>query len=425
MQRVTDRPGNWTGIYYEREAGGGLARFRVIANGGGRRESAWYPLTTALREMQDWRKDTAARLRLETPKKARASHGTFEGDARRYLKIAPVEDMYSRTRHIEWWIARFGQKRSLTITSPDVWEGRKVLIEEPSKFKQTKKRLPRGVDRHVLDEHKQRIPVFRSASQVNQHLRALSNFFAVMYPRAHNPVRGVAEVEEPEPEARGLEAAVVEAIFAKMPDRGRGAKGEDRPEVSIGKLWLQAEYYCGLTHAQLERVKPETEIDWTAGTFRTQRRRKGKGVPGEWKPIAPKGMAALKALHALGVLGTPRSASSFRKQFMAAARRAGYTADVTPYDLRHSYGSRIYEATGGDRQKVQQLLQQRDPRTTDRYLLTVKVRVLKRVTDRLHGGALPEEAPARRDLPSRENDAWPGTRSPEADDEDALAGGFE
>lgn len=389
MRRVDDRPGDWSGIFYETNADGRQARFRVIAHGGGERKSEWFSLSTPLKKMQDWRKDAAAAL--HTKRKPRASRGTFEGDARRYLRaVTNLDDYRTRVQHIEEWIAIFGTRRRESIRAADIREQRNRWLEQPYAFKQTRRRLARGVDPHILDGAGERIPLFYSASAINQRLRALSNLWTVLEPDAPNPVRHVPEVEEPEPVARGIPREDVERIFAHIPDRGWPEKrGAPRPPYSIAKWWLRALYYGGLTHAQLERVDPETEIDWDNAAFRTKRRRKGKGVRGDWKPIMKEGMIALWMLQACGALGRKRSSTAPRRAFIRAAKAAGYEGKFTPYDLRASFAGWMFETTR-DKQLVQMLLQHGDDRTTDRYMETAKFRVLKRAVDEAAQAEPPE-----------------------------------
>lgn len=76
-------------------------------------------------------------------------------------------------------------------------------------------------------------------------------------------------------------------------------------------------------------------------------RLKGKGRPGKWHPLTPKGVAALEAFRAAKAFGA-FSTSSARKSLHTAidavneerrAKRRPILPRFRPYDLRHSFAS--------------------------------------------------------------------------------------
>lgn len=360
------RDPGFTGIYDEGKS------YRVVASGGrGKQEKTWFPKCTPLSVMQAWRADKAAKLRTE--KKQRANRGTFEGDARRYLRtVAAMPDIDGRTLHIEEWIALFGTRRRDSITSAEIRARRDKLMTEPYR-----------VD--VDPDTGERTEYFYAASSINHRLRALSNLFTVLDGvNAENPVREVPEVDEPARQAKGLDYAAIEAILAQMPDRGsvrtprpKGFKrkkgARPRPDVSITKAWVRAQAYCGLEHSDLEQIQPE-DVNWDAGTIPPRRRNKGAGVEGEELPLLPEGKAALWKLVELGVLGKPRSKSSVWKSFNRAAKKAGYP-QANLKTLRHSFGTLIYEVTG-DIKMVQKFLRQSTTKMAEFYALAAQRKVL-------------------------------------------------
>ena len=86
-------------------------------------------------------------------------------------------------------------------------------------------------------------------------------------------------------------------------------------------------------------------------------------------------------MHAFG---KKFSTSSLHKSWLLAQANAGSspeggsTVPVRPYDLRHSFGSAVYAASG-DQYAVQQLLGHAQSRTTERYTLAAVSGRLKAV----------------------------------------------
>jgi integrase len=347
----------WQGI--RRHGAGWEAEVRVTGHPPARQQFA---LTTEISEIQRWRRDTKTLLRAQKPK---ATSGTFAWDAKRYLDAKKESaGIKTRTRHVNLWVAEFGQlprsaikpymilairDRWLTIGPQRVWRrwkadnieksgGRWVEIEKPL-----------------------------SPSAVNKRLRVLRNLFTVLDGKhAPNPVAEVQEAHEPDAEARGLPYDVIEAMLATMPDRSRPTKGEKRGTVNLTKLRLRAIAYTGFAHAELMRIKlAELHLDdplpwvWMGG------RKKGRGTKGVAQPLTEEGAAALRALADADGLG-PFSTSSMRRSFLRAAKKLGISA--RPYDLRHSYADEILEKTDGNLPVTQMLMRHKDQRTTLRYV---------------------------------------------------------
>lgn len=361
--------GDWTGVYAEGRG------YRVVASGGrGRQEKTWFPKNTPLAEMQAWRAREAAKL--TRTRKQRANRGTFEGDARRYLRtVKAMPTIEQRTQHVEEWIAIFGTRRRDSITASEIREQRDKWMTEPYCVEPQEN----GPD----------LEYFYAASSINHRLRALSNIYTVLDgPQADNPVRDVPEVPEPARHAKGLDYAAVEAIIAQMPDQGsvrtprpKGVKRKgSRPKVSETKAWVRALAYSGLEHSDLETLQP-CDVNWDAGTIPPRRRNKGAGVEGDELPLLPEGKAALLELVRLGILGKKRSHSSVWKSFHRAAVKAGYPK-ANLKTLRHSYGTLIYEVTG-DLKMVQKFLRQSTSLMAEFYALAAQRKVLGGVTEKI------------------------------------------
>jgi integrase len=109
-------------------------------------------------------------------------------------------------------------------------------------------------------------------------------------------------------------------------------------------------------------------VDWEAGTVAVHGRRKGKGTAGRIVPLTPAGVKALKAMHREDAWGT-FSRATLRVVFQRACAKAGLKGDdFTPYDLRHSFGTEIYLASG-DIRATQVLMGHSSATLTHRYTL--------------------------------------------------------
>lgn len=318
-----------------------------------------FPADTPDDEMQAWRRATRARLELQRGESVivgRLPAGTFAADAERYLKsVRALPDFRGRVYDIERWVEVFGARRTSSIKPPDIRAQRdKWLTVGP---KRVYNRTTRAWDNR---------PLPLAASTVNHRLRALENLYTVLFPQSYNPVRDVPEAMEPDAEDRSLPYDVISAILAVMPDRGTARRGHKRPAVSKSKARLRLMAYTGLTHSQVAALTP-SDIDTVLPAVRTNRRQKGKGTKGGWKPLPADAIPALRAFLEANAFG-PFSPDSLRQSWRRACRTFfGPTSpSIRPYDLRHSYATRVLEATH-DLQATRHLLSHGDPRTTERY----------------------------------------------------------
>jgi len=323
----------------------------VVSQGRGRTpRTRQFPLNTPMATMQSWREDERARLRLT--RKARASMGTFEGDARAYLRaVQALTTHKTRVTDIERWIAIFGTRRRDTITSAEIRGWRDTWMKQP-----------RAKDK----------PPY-AASTINHWLRALSNLWTVLDGRrAPNPVRDVPEVTEPDPLPRALSYDTIDAILSRVTNRGRPVKGHSTKGTQSQTLArLRVVMFTGLTYAQLKLLTP-ADVDFAHGTVLVRSRAKGAGSKPQRLPLDPRAVDAFKVFDALRCWGH-FSPPSIRKTFLVAAAKArkdGYAVphDVRPYDLRHSWGTAIVAATGS-LEAAKDLLSHRSTRTTRRYAL--------------------------------------------------------
>lgn len=313
-------------------------------------------------------------LRVDARKRAKlpppTDTGTF-ADAvhRKYLPAirAAVRHYAERVTHMALWIAEFGQRRHGSI---EPWEIAAVrdrwLIEGP---KVRYMRWPAG-ERPKGCRTGKRIEIAAplSASQVNKRLRALENFYTVVDGRhAPNPVREAGEAAEPENIPRAIDYAVLDAIIAAMPDRGRPTRGTKRPGVSLTKLRLRVIAYTGFSHGELAGIAADDlHLDEREPWVWVRGRAKGRGTRGVAQPLTKEGAAALRALADADGLG-PFSPDSMRQCW----RRACAVIDLEPpyprpYDARHTFATELLEKTG-NLTAVQLNMRHTDARTSRRY----------------------------------------------------------
>jgi hypothetical protein len=174
-----------------------------------------WPLDTDPAELQTWRKDEHARLRLSSP---RANKGTFAADAKQYLTLVTTMPSFQmRRRDIGLWVAVFGVRSRSSITRAEIRAQRdRWHVSGPRRL--YRKRTDGRYGGDWVD-----VPGPLAASTVNHRLRALAHLWTVLDgPHAENPARDVPELEEEEREDRSLPYALIEAILAAMPDRRYG-----------------------------------------------------------------------------------------------------------------------------------------------------------------------------------------------------------
>jgi integrase len=321
-------------------------------------------------EIQAWRKDEKARLRLTSP---RATKGTFAADAKRYLSLVTTMPSFKmRKRDIGLWIGVFGTRARSSITRADIRAQRDRWHREG----------PKRVWRKHSDRHGGGwvdVPGPLAASTVNHRLRALANLYTVLDGRhAPNPARDVPEIEEEEGEDRSLPYTLIEMIIAAMPDRSQGKKGVKRTAVSLTKIRARVMAYVGLPPADIGRLTSE-RVNLDAGWVDTGKRKKGKGVLTGRRPLTPEGASALRAFVAAEAFGS-FSTSSLLKSVRRACRKvadvlakdnetaalAPIVRKIRPYDLRHSYVAEVLEKSG-DFHATQLLSGHAELRTTMSY----------------------------------------------------------
>lgn len=345
----------WTGI---RRHGAGW-RATVSAGRGVSPIQRHFPREATPAEMQAWRADTRASARLT--RKARATAGMFEADARRYLaSITALTTYQDRALDIARWVAIFGRKRRERITSAEIRRWRDRWLKEPRRLHPP----PGAPARPSRPDLKADTPY--AASTVNHWLRALSNLWTVLDGRrAPNPVREVPEAEEPDALPRAVPYALIEQIL--------GAIRQRKGETAVTPIRLRVMAHTGLTAAQLGRLT-RADVDFEAASMLVQRRRKGRGAKARRIGLIPAAVDAFRALDAAkgwGPFSTSGAHTVFQRAYAKVQRAAPDLAwpPLRPYDLRHTFGALVYKSTKS-LSAVRELLSHATTKTTERYTLS-------------------------------------------------------
>jgi integrase len=237
-----------------------------------------------------------------------------------------------------------------------------------------------------------------SAATVRHYRTALFSLYTALDGKnAPNPLRDVTPLRSADAEPRAIPYAVIDTIFAAMPERSQGLKGVTRKGGrSKTKVRLRVMAYIGLPPAQIARLKPE-HVQWDEATVLVLGRKKGKGTKAARLPLIPQGVAALRDLFALGAAGkfsTSSARTSWRRGIAAVvAQLAARDAEAArqfdealkgarPYDLRHSYLTESY-ISSKDIRATQALAMHSDARMTERYTLAAVDPRLQDVAARL------------------------------------------
>lgn len=311
-----------TGI--RKHAYGLRARVRVHQGSGGV-ISKVFPPGTSLLLIRQWRENVRAIHKAQPVTLPQRPQG-FAADAARYLEAVKGMPSYSdRERDIQQWVAAFGDTPRSAITSADI-----------------RTQLARWQE------------LGKAASTLNHRRTALMHLYAVLDGKAaQNPVRDVPKYREPAPEPRALSRAVIETIFKAMPETKTKAR-----------LLVMAE--TGLPPATIKRLTKD-DVDLKGRSFWLPARHKGKGARGRRLPLSERGVQAFALFAKLEAWGD-YSNSSVHASFRRACNKLGIPKGVSPYWLRHSFGTEVYLKTG-DIRATKELMQHSAIKMTERYTL--------------------------------------------------------
>ena len=333
------RPHREPGI--RRDASG---RIHAYVRAGGQLRFKRFPVDTSLETVRRWRLDTRVALRL-----TQRAAGTLAADIEPFLRqIADRPRLVAeRRQQLEWWAARLGQCRRHAITPADV---RAALAD-----------LRRA----------------HAASTCNHYRQALLSLYQYLDGAdAPNPVRAVPNFASPDPEPRGLTYAMVQGILAAMSDQGTPT-GTHQPRAAGSKAKARCRViaFTGMRPSEIMRYRPE---HWDRAAHRLTVLT-SKGGKTRTIPLTADGEAALQTLEDLGALGR-FSTSTVHRAFRLALVKLGITG-IRPYDLRHSYGTAMYQVTG-DTRIVKELLGHSTTAITERYTLGHVPEYMQVATDR-------------------------------------------
>jgi integrase len=324
-----------------------------------------FPANTELQVMKDWRELTRAKLLVRRDQKIAAlpASGSFRADVVRYLPAVAAMPTYAeRVREMNVWKAVFGDQPSLEIASVQVQTMRDQWLTVGPRWVQRK-----GKGRILVDK-----PL--SASAVNHRLRALSNFFTVLYPKADNPVKTVDEPDEGQGVPRSVPYKVVRQVITAMTDQGRAPKkGMLREDFSAAKVRARCLAWSGITPKELARLT-KSDNRWKENLIVVTPRKKGRGAPGRLVPLTKEGRAAFREFDRRNLYG-PFNVGVVNRALALACKAAGLPK-ITCYTFRHSFITGVVRATRN--LKLGGLLAgHKDERTTRRYWLAAELAVMQ------------------------------------------------
>lgn len=333
-----------------------------------------FPPSATVESMIIWR-DTE-KLKLRKARGVGVTRGTVRAKIVDYLATATLskENRAQRCRFFDWWCddAGLGELPWHKLDAP---------------------RLQRALNQLRDDDY--------AASTVNKVRDALSHVYTVLDGKnAPNPFREIPRQTPPEPEPRGVDYAIIETIlyFLRVKWR-RSAKGqpsrllrEKRTLPSLGAIRLRVLAYAPVTPAQLKLVQPgDLRLDDEKPSILVRGRKKGKPGAVGWKrkPLLPAAVDAFRDFVAANAFGT-FTRGSLRKTFVRARDLAQAElrkinpqvdlSDMVPYDLRHSFGSLMFQLTGSDA-VTGEMLDHKNPVTTKRYRLAAVPAHLQAASD--------------------------------------------
>jgi integrase len=188
---------------------------------------------------------------------------------------------------------------------------------------------------------------------------------------------------QPGAQVRGIPIPIVARILAALPNYGRPIKGGGRAPVSDTRIRLSVMAWTGLAAKSLQRVE-RRHVNFRTGKLWQPDRRKGGGAAGVWSDLLPPAIDAFREFDRAGLWGKRWSNAGIVTTWRRAVARtrleladagdpvmleqfdAAIPPDCVPYDLRHSFGTDLYQ-TSGDLAAVQEALQHASIETTKRY----------------------------------------------------------
>ena len=344
----------------ERDAGPGpgirafRGKWRVAVSigprGANRTASTLFPSDTPVTAMRAWQEAARTRLRATIDADAEVAPPTgtpetLEDAAAAYPATVTAMPSYeSRAADLLAWRRALGPFRIADLTP-------RVLLTTVNGWRKDK----------------------RAVSTLNHRRTALLACLELHHPEAARLVRDtLLYAVEPLPVPQELPYDLITALLAAMP-----------PSKAAAVLAVMAE--TGLPPETIRRLTPE-DVDEARKLVKLGVRQKGGKVAGVRLPLTPAAVAAFARLRERGAWGgvARQTLKIVWDRACEAVRATGAEVPAcTPYVLRHSFAGRVLDATGGDIQALQQLLQHRDLETSMRYARSRAQRAALAAVERL------------------------------------------
>jgi integrase len=345
--------------------------WRVYVRRNGRLTPFRFKAENTLEQLQEFiatYRAKSAELKQQQKAAAKERAGTLAGDAARYLRLKVVQAMPSvddRARDIAKWVAAFGRRARSSLTTRDIDEQLQAWFDEGY-----------------------------AGSTVNKFRTALMSLYTRLDGRsAANPVKDTRAFEEAEEMPRAQEYALLERILTEIPThRSRPVKGKkgSRKRGSPSRARIEVMLWTGMAPSQVMRLTP-AHVHLRERWYISPRREKGTRDRRSPRPIVKKPMTtrayqAFKRFAAVKAYG-PFDRRSLRHTWLRAVRRTERALrkeqknpklklpHIRLYDIRHSFGTRLFKATKNLR-LVGEMLDHSSDRTTRRYALGAVPEVL-------------------------------------------------
>lgn len=296
-----------------------------------------FPPSTSLDDVKAEREKAKSR---QTAGLHHTPRESFEEDVKRYLRDyfagRSVDARTERERHLTLW-------HTALAHAP---RGESVLGADFVRSAVTRDDISR-----VLQQWRTTL----QADTCNKRRTALLALYHALDGRGgQNPVREIPKFRAPDPLPRGRSYADIEKAFDQLP-------------LCKTKARLQVLAYTGMRPGQLMALQPR-DWDHREHVVTVPSSGKGRGTKPYTIPLMGRAREALKLFDTLDAWG--RFTWAPMNRMWQAAWRAAKLQEPAPvvYDLRHSFGSAIYRATG-DIQAARKLLGHSSLRMTERYTL--------------------------------------------------------
>jgi integrase/recombinase XerD len=335
MPRVGRRTTIEPGIY--RDARG----YEVCVSLQRQRASKRFPAGTDRTTLRLARGQLLARLHREAS--AHGKPGTLAADVRAYLTQLPEGRMKDDAAMLlGHWVAVLGDRPRSHIAPADIRTAMSAWLDAG-----------------------------KAAGTVNRRRTALLSLWTALDGAgAANPVREVRKLREAQ-EARDIPPAALAAILEHLPRRtkaGRWWRSTAHLRVFAATGW-PPRLIAQLTPEALHLDGPDPYVIVTP-------RAKGAGQAGKAVPVTPEAVSALKDFAEANAWGEV-SRNSLRRVFLHAVEKARkawvgrWPVDprVSPYWLRHAFGTRVLAETG-DLAATSELLIHGSLTSTQRYTRT-------------------------------------------------------